>query len=120
MPDACIALDFMIHEMAGILDRLVVHGERMLENLRLTGGLIYSQPVLLALVDAGMDRQAAYKLVQGHAEQSLSGGPAFQDGLASDPAIVEWLGPEQLSSLFDPMRQLEHVDAIFARLGLGE
>ena len=120
MPDACIVLDFMIHEMADILDRLVVHRERMLENLRLTGGLIYSQPVLLALVDAGMDRQAAYKLVQGHAQQSLSGGPAFQNGLASDPAIAEWLGPEELSSLFDPMRQLKHVDAIFARLGLGE
>ncbi len=120
MPDACIVLDFMIHEMADILERLVVHADRMLENLRLTGGLIYSQPVLLALVDAGMDRQAAYKLVQGHAHQSLSGGPAFQDGLAADPSIAEWLGPEELSSLFDPMRQLQHVNAIFARLGLDD
>jgi adenylosuccinate lyase len=119
MPDACIVLDFMLHEMADILERLVVHADRMLENLHLTGGLIYSQPVLLALVDAGMDRQAAYKLVQGHAQQSLSGGPAFQDGLAADPSIAEWLGSEELASLFDPMRQLQHVDAIFARLGLG-
>jgi adenylosuccinate lyase len=120
MPDACIVLDFMLHEMADILERLVVHADRMLENLRLTGGLIYSQPVLLALVDAGMDRQAAYKLVQGHAHQSLSGGPGFQDGLDADPAIAEWLDPEELSSLFDPMRQLQHVNAIFARLGLDD
>jgi adenylosuccinate lyase len=119
VPDACIVLDFMLHEMADILDRLVVHADRMLENLRLTGGLIYSQPVLLALVDAGMDRQAAYQLVQGHAQQSITAGPAFHDGLAADPSIAEWLGPEELLALFDPMRQLQHVDAIFARLGLG-
>ena len=82
MPDAFIVLDFMLHEMTDILDRLVVHPDRMLENLELTRGLIYSQPVLLALVDAGMDRQEAYKLVQGHAQQSLAGGPMFES--ASD------------------------------------
>src|SRR5918994_2773525 len=120
MPDACIGLDFMLHEMADILERLVVHADRMLENLGLTGGLVYSQPVMLALVDAGMDRQAAYKLVQGHARQSLSGGPAFQDALSSDPSIAEWLDQEVVSSLFDPMRQLQHVDAIFKRLDLGD
>ena len=79
MPDAFIVLDFMLHEMTEILDRLVVHADRMLENLQMTKGLIYSQPVLLALVDAGMDRQEAYKLVQGHAQRSLSGGAAVAD-----------------------------------------
>src|SRR5215213_6659393 len=81
LPDAFIVLDFMLHEMADILERLVVHTDRMLENLSLTEGLIYSQPVLLALVDAGMDRQEAYKVIQGHALRALSGAPGFQERL---------------------------------------
>jgi adenylosuccinate lyase len=118
MPDAFSVLDFMLHEMTEILDRLVVHADRMLENLELTRGLIYSQPVLLALVDAGMDRQEAYKLVQGHAHRSLSGGAAFQDALAADPSVARWITRDELSSLFDPQGQLRYVGNIFARLGL--
>ena len=120
MPDAFIVLDFMLHETSDILGRLVVHANRMLENLDLTGGLIYSQAVLLALVDKGMDRQEAYKLVQGHAQRALAGGPGFRDGLAADSSISEWLDADLLSYLFDPMRQLQHIDEIFSRLGLEE
>jgi adenylosuccinate lyase len=118
LPDAFIVLDFMLHEMTEILGRLVVHADRMLENLELTGGLIYSQPVLLALVDSGMDRQQAYKVVQGHAQRSLAGGLRFQDALASDPTVAAWITQTGLTSLFDPRRQLQHVGEIFARLGL--
>jgi adenylosuccinate lyase len=118
MPDACIVLDFMLHDMAEILDRLVVHAERMLENLELTRGLIYSQPVMLGLVDAGMDRQEAYKLVQEHAQRALTGGPALHDALAVDPLVARWIGQDQLSSMFDPRRQLEHVSEVLTRLGL--
>ncbi|HEX5991927.1 MAG TPA: lyase family protein, partial [Thermomicrobiales bacterium] len=120
MPDAFIVLDFMLHETADILDRLVVHPDRMLQNLDLTGGLIYSQPVLLALVDKGMDRQEAYKLVQAHAQRALARGPAFQDGLAADPSISKWIDSDELSSLFDPARQLQHIDEVFSRVELGE
>jgi adenylosuccinate lyase len=120
MPDAFIVLDFMMYEMADILDRMVVHADRMRDNLNFTAGLIYSQPVLLALVDAGMDRQEAYKLVQQHANHALAGAPAFQHRLAADPLITEWIKPDELSSLFDPMRQLQHVDEIFSRLGLAD
>jgi adenylosuccinate lyase len=118
LPDAFIILDFMLHEMTEIFGRLVVHADRMLENLELTRGLIYSQPVLLALVDAGMDRQQAYKVVQGHAQRSLAGGLRFQEALASDPTVVAWVTQTELSSLFDPRRQLLYVGEIFARLGL--
>jgi adenylosuccinate lyase len=118
LPDAFIVLDFTLHEMTEILGRLVVHADRMLENLELTRGLIYSQPVLLALVDAGMDRQLAYRVVQGHAQRSLTGGSRFQDALASDPMVSAWIAPTELRSLFDPRRQLHHVGEIFARLGL--
>src|SRR5215211_8093839 len=112
MPDAFIVLDFMLHEMTDILEGLVVHPDRMLENLNQTGGLIYSQPVLLALVDAGMDRQEAYKLVQAHAQSSLSGGPGFQEALAADPSIAAWITDDELSCLFDPASQLHSIGAV--------
>ena len=118
IPDACIVLDFMLDECADILDRMVVYPDRMIENLEATRGLIYSQPVLLALVDAGMDRQEAYKLVQGHAQRALANGPDLQEGLTSDPLIGRWISGDQLDSLFDPRRQLQHVGAVLQRLGL--
>jgi adenylosuccinate lyase len=118
IPDACIVLDFMLHEIADILDRMVVYPDRMLANLRATRGLIYSQPVLLALVDAGMDRQEAYRRVQHHARQALDGGPSLEEALARDPQVTERVTAEQLAALFDPWRQLQHVGLILARLGL--
>ena len=90
----------------------------MRANLELTGGLMYSQRVLLALVEAGMDRQAAYKLVQGHALSAWDGGRLFREALAADPMVTAVLDPAALDDLFDPAEQLVHVDAVFARLGL--
>jgi adenylosuccinate lyase len=118
IPDAFIVVDFMLHEMSEILGSLVVHADRMLENLELTRGLIYSQPVLLALVDAGMDRQEAYKLVQRHAHRALTGGPTFQDALREDSTIARWISEDDLALLFEPRRQLQHIGAILMRLGL--
>jgi adenylosuccinate lyase len=118
IPDAFIVADFMLHETIEILDRLVIHTDRMIENLNLTRGLIYSQPVLLALVDAGMDRQDAYKLVQGHAERTVAGGPSLREALAGDPVVERWIDQDRLASLFKPERQLRHVGDVFRRLGL--
>ena len=117
-PDATIVLDFMLAEVAKILDRLVVYPERMRDNLDATGGLIYSQPVLLALVDAGMDRQEAYKIVQSHAHKALVGGPPFLAALESDSRVAELLTSEELGAAFDPSQQLHHVTVTFERLGL--
>jgi adenylosuccinate lyase len=113
-PDACIVLDFMLDSIRDLLDRLVVYPRRMAANLELTGGLIYSQQVLLALVDAGMDRQDAYRLVQGHAH----GDGPFREALAADPHVQALLSPSELDAAFDPWRQLQHLDASFDRLGL--
>lgn len=118
-PDACIVLDYMLDQMADILDRLVVYPERMRSNLELTGGLIYSQPVLLALVEAGMDRRAAYRLVQRLAATSWDGGQSFREAAVTDPVVAALVSPQRLDALFDPAGQLEHADATFARLGLG-
>jgi adenylosuccinate lyase len=117
LPDACIVLDFMLHEMIDILGRLVVHTDRMIANLDFTKGLIFSQPVLLALVDAGMDRHEAYKIVQAHALRTHNGGPNLLDALSADPAVAQKVDSGTLERLFDPRSQLRHVDAIFTRLG---
>ncbi len=117
-PDACIVLDYLLDLVADLVEHLVVYPDRMRANLDLTGGLIYSQRVLLALVEAGMDRQEAYKLVQRHALAAWDGGPPFQEALSLDPAVTSRVSPADLGGLFDPADQLRHVDAVFARLGL--
>jgi adenylosuccinate lyase len=119
-PDACILLDYMLDLMSELIEHLVVYPERMRRNLDLTGGLIYSQRVLLALVDAGIDRQDAYKIVQRHALASWDQGGSFRDALLADEQVAAAITPEQLDALFDHQAQLVHVDAIFSRLGLEE
>jgi adenylosuccinate lyase len=118
-PDACIVLDFMLDEISHLLENLVVYPDRMLANLNLTGGLVYSQRVLLALVDGGVDRQVAYKLVQKHALAAWDeGGESFRDRLIGDPEISSVLDSVSIDALLDHQDQLIHVDAIFERLGL--
>ena len=117
-PDACIVLDYALALVTDLLDHLVVYPDRMARNLELTGGLIYSQRVLLALVDAGMDRQDAYKLVQRHALSAWDGGFPFRDALAADPTVSALVPAPELARLFDPNAQLGEIDAIFRRLGL--
>lgn len=119
-PDACILLDYMLDLMSELIENLVIYPKQMLKNLNLTGGLIYSQRVLLALVDAGIDRQDAYKIVQRHALQSWDEGGSFRDALLADSQVARYVTPEQLDALFDHEEQLANVDAIFARLGLLE
>jgi adenylosuccinate lyase len=120
LPDAFIVLDFMLHESADILERLVVYPERMRRNLDLTRGGIYSQPVLLALVDAGMDRHEAYRLVQRHAHAALGGGLTLREALEQDAVVAAHLTREELDRAFEPERHLEQVGAVFRRLGLAE
>jgi adenylosuccinate lyase len=117
-PDSTIVLDFMLAEVSQILDQLVVYPERMRDNLEATNGLIYSQPVLLALVDAGTDRQDAYKIVQSHAHSALAGGPSLREALKNDDRVREVLNESLIDEAFDPTRQLGHVESTFERLGL--
>ncbi|MGH2562441.1 MAG: adenylosuccinate lyase [Thermomicrobiales bacterium] len=117
-PDACIVLDYMLELTTDIVEGLVVYPDQMRANLELTGGLIYSQRVLLALVEAGIDRPRAYKIVQGHALRSWDGGSSFREALTTDPEVTAMLSRDVLDALFNPGDQLQHVDAIFARLGL--
>jgi len=119
-PDACLVLDFMLHELTEIVTSWTVRPEQMMANLDLTGGLIYSQRVMLFLVDRGMDRQAAYRLIQGLAETAWDGGTPFREAVGGDEIVKSLIDEEEMATLFDPTDQLRHVDAIFQRLGLLE
>ncbi len=114
-PDATIALDFMLARMIGVLGGLVVRPERMRANLELTGGIVLSEHVLLALVQAGAPRQEAYRWVQRAAHAALAGGETFAAALAAEPEIRERLGLDALGALLDPARHLAHVDLLFRR-----
>jgi adenylosuccinate lyase len=119
-PDATATLDFALHRLAGIIDRMIVDPERMQANLDSLGGLVDSQRFLLALTQAGMSREDAYRLVQKHAMASWSaagqGGSRFADLLKSDPEIARYLTPEAIDASFDTAYHLKHVDTIFRRV----
>ena len=116
-PDSCVVLDYMLGLAQEILSDLVVYPARMQDNLTRTGGLIYSQQVLLALLDAGMDRQQAYRLVQRHAHATSK---PFRDAIARDEVVRAHLSEADLNKAFDPTEQLQYVDATFQRLGFLE
>jgi adenylosuccinate lyase len=115
LPDACLALDFMLHEMGTILHGLSVHPEAMRRNLDAGGGLVHSQRVLLALTAAGLARDDAYRIVQESALAALEGNGSFRARLEADPRVRAVLSPEALAACFDLEPSLRRVDAIFAR-----
>mgnify|MGYP003864788015 CR=1 FL=1 len=118
IPDSTTLLDYMLARFTGIMERLLVYPENMRRNLDRTGGLVFSQRVLLALVAGGMDRDEAYRLVQRHAMACWRGEGAFLDLLRGDEAVRARLPEEELRGLFDYDYFLRHVDDIYARFGL--
>jgi adenylosuccinate lyase len=118
LPDACIALDYMLDLLSGIWTDLDVREEAMQHNLELTHGLIYSGRVLLALVEAGLPRSEAYGIVQEAARRVWAGDGDLHSHLAEDPRVAERITREELATLFDPSYHLRGIEVAFARLGL--
>ncbi|MDN5364026.1 MAG: adenylosuccinate lyase [Eubacteriales bacterium] len=118
IPDSTILLDYMLHLTIKTISNLLVYPETMLENMERTRGLIYSQRVLLALVEKGLLREKAYELVQRNAMRVWATKENFLDLLAADPEVSQYLSREELESLFDYKWYLRHIDRIFARFGL--
>ena len=115
-PDSCILAEYMLRRMTKILDRLVVYPERMLQNLNLTNGLVFSQRVMLALVRAGMTREQAYAASQRNAMRCWEEKTPLRELLGADEEVAALLSPEELDDLFDPISMLRNVDAIFERV----
>jgi adenylosuccinate lyase len=115
-PDATVTLDFALARMAGVIENLVVYPENMRKNLDRLGGLVHSQRVLLALVDKGLAREDAYRLVQRNAMRVWQEGDDFLALLKADPDVSKALTAGELEALFDLGYHTKHVDDIFARV----
>ena len=115
IPDACIAIDFMLTRFSAVVQNLVIFPERMMLNLELTRGTIFSGHLLLALVDKGVSREEAYALVQKHALAAFDGGATLLERAKADPAIVTVLSGPELAELFNLSRFLTQVDRIVNR-----
>ena len=115
-PDSTILTQYLLTKTASLIDKLLVYPARMLRNLESTGGLIFSGQLLLDLAEAGMMREDAYRLVQGHAMRAWKEDLVFRDEVARDAEISVMLSADRLSKTFDMTRQLGNVDAIFARV----
>lgn len=123
-PDTTIHLDFALHRLAGVIENLVVYGDKMTANMERLGGLHNSQRILLALTQAGEQRESAYRLVQRNAMQvwemfrtdGNAGEGAFLGFLKKDDAVTKLLSAAELEGLFDMDYHLKHVDTIFSRI----
>ena len=115
-PDSTILIDYMLVRLNKILKHLDVYPDRMLHNLNLTGGLVYSQRLLLALVEQGATRKESYEVVQRHAMTSWKKQGTFQQLIAQDPYIKKYLSPGQIASCFEPKSYLRHQNLVFSRV----
>ena len=116
LPDSTGLTDYLLDKTATLIERLLVYPERMLKNLELTGGLVFSGQLLLDLAQAGMSREDAYKLVQSHAMNAWENGLNFRELVQADLNITGRLKPETLAAAFDYQRQLANIDEVFARV----
>lgn len=115
-PDATILLDFMLSRFNGLVAKLVVYPNRMLTNLNMTHGVVFSQMVLLKLIEKGMSREAAYAVVQKHAMRSWEKGSAFKQLLLKDTDVMACMTQRELDAVFDVNNFLGQIDFIYRRV----
>jgi adenylosuccinate lyase len=120
LPDASLGLDYIMSLMTGIIADMVVHEDRMMQNLEATRGLVFSPRVMLLLVEHGVDRDAAYDAVQRNSMRSWDEELDFRELIKTDPAVSEKVSAEALDDLFDYDFYLGHVDHIYGRVGISE
>ncbi|PYK30987.1 MAG: adenylosuccinate lyase, partial [Verrucomicrobia bacterium] len=118
LPDSCILMDFMLHELRGLVEGLQIYPERMKENLEVTKGLYNSQTILLALTRAGAERKTAYEAVQRAAMKTWKGEGSFADNAKAESAISAKISAAEIDRLCSLDRHFQHVDATFKALGL--
>ena len=120
LPDSCLLLDYCLTMFTSIISGLQVYPKKMKQNIELTKGLIFSQRVMLALIDKGLSRQKAYELMQRNAMRAWKENKSFLTLLKADREVTTTLPPEELEPLFDYQYYLRYIDDIFRRLGLTE
>ncbi|MBM4450783.1 MAG: adenylosuccinate lyase, partial [Chloroflexi bacterium] len=120
LPDSCLALDYTLSIFTSVMKGIQVYPENMSRNLELTQGLVFSQRVLLALIDKGLSRQKAYELVQRNAMTAWKQKTPFVGLLKNDKEVTSKLSAKELEEMFDYDYFLRHVDAVFKRLGMAK
>lgn len=115
-PDATIVLDFMLNRFTNMMDKLVIYPEKMIYNLNLTHGVIFSQMVLLSLIEKGTTREDAYAIVQNNAMKSWQEDLEFKDLLEKDSTVTKYLQPKELEAIFNVNNFLKNLDFIFKRV----
>jgi adenylosuccinate lyase len=116
LPDSTITLDYMLHVFTGVMEGLRVYPERMRANIDATGGVVFSQAVLLALIDRGLSREDAYRIVQAAAAAAWDRGADFRVELLADPQAGALIGPDELDALLDPLPHIANLGGVFDRL----
>ncbi len=118
VPDSCILLDYVLEKFIAVVEGLVVYEENMIMNIQKTRGLVFSQELMLALVNKGMLREDAYRLVQKNSMKSWADGSDFRELVLSDPEIMEHVNESEIDRVFDMSLYSSQVDYIFKRCGL--
>jgi adenylosuccinate lyase len=118
IPDSTTALDYMLYKFIAMIKNLLVYPENMRKNVELTGGLLFSQRVLLALINKGITRERAYELTQRNAMESWKSRRSFKELLKEDADVMALIPGEELDGLFDYSHHLGRVDDIYSRFGL--
>lgn len=117
-PDSTILVDYMLNRFKSVVDNLVVHEKNMLKNANLFGGIVYSQKVMLTLIEKGLTREDAYKIVQRNAHDAFENDGDFKANLHADAEVKKYLSYSQIEACFDTKDYLKNVDAIYERFGL--
>jgi adenylosuccinate lyase len=118
LPDSSLVLDYVLYLFTYIMNGLQVYPERMKENLGMTRGLVFSQRVMLTLIEKGLGREEAYRLVQANAMKAWQDRASFLEVLSADHEVTRHLSRAELEGIFDYAYYIRHVDAVFERLGL--
>jgi len=118
LPDSCTLMNYMLHKLTGLVEKLLVYPENMQRNLEITRGLYFSQSILLELTRRGLERKAAYESVQRAAMRTWQGTQSLEENLNAEPEITEHLSAEEISRLCSMEPHLRHVDETFRDVGL--
>jgi adenylosuccinate lyase len=119
LPDACILTHFMLVETTDLIKHLLVYPENMMRNLNVYGGVVFSQRVMLSLVEKGLKREDAYTIVQSNAHTAWNTQAGdFRQLISQDPRVTAKLSPEEITACFDPQHHLKNLDQIYQRLGI--
>jgi adenylosuccinate lyase len=119
IPDSTIALDYILNKATDLVDKLVVNEEKMLANMGITGGLVFSQHIMLELIKKGATRLEAYDIVQTASLSAYETGKKFRDSIFENGKVKKYMSREEIEKCFSLDYHLRHVDRVFAEIGLG-